>query len=325
MLGRKGESMGGVEVLIRGARVVDGTGNPWFYGDVALAGDRVLDVAPAGSIPVEGVREVVDATGLVVCPGFIDIQSHSIVPLMIDGRCLSKITQGVTTEIMGEAWTPAPFGGRIAAPFSANLFGERLEEWQRRARGWSRFRDWLDAMAEHGVSPNIGSFLGGGTLRSYAKGMEMGPADASELATMRRVMDEAMADGAFGVAYALIYPPDTYAGTDELVEVCKVVARHGGVYITHIRSEADALLEGLDEAIAIGRRAGVAVEIYHLKAAGRRNWDKGPAAIARIEAARAAGLDVTADMYPYVAGGTGLSSVLPPWLAEGGRFFDNLR
>jgi dihydroorotase/N-acyl-D-amino-acid deacylase len=244
---------------------------------------------------------------------------------MRDGRSLSKITQGVTTEIMGEAWTPAPFGGQIDDPFTNALFEQDITGWAERAREWRRFHDWLEAMASHGVSPNIGSFLGGGTLRSFAKGMDMGPADAGELATMRRVMDEAMADGAFGVAYALIYPPDTYAGTDELVEVCKVVARHGGVYITHIRSEADALLEGLDEAIEIGRRADVAVEIYHLKAAGRRNWDKGPAAIARIEAARASGLDVTADMYPYVAGGTGLSSVLPPWLAEGGRFFDNLR
>jgi N-acyl-D-amino-acid deacylase len=314
-----------IGTLIRGARVVDGTGNPWFYGDVAIAGDRILDIAPPGSIPAEGTAEVVDAAGLVVCPGFIDIQSHSIVPLMLDGRCLSKITQGVTTEIMGEAWTPAPFGGRIASPFSANLFGERLDEWIERARGWGRFRDWLDAMIDHGVSPNVGSFLGGGTLRLYGKGMEMGPANADELATMRRVTDEAMADGAFGVAYALIYPPDAYAGTDEIVEVCKVVARHGGVYITHLRSEADGLLEGLDEAIDIGRRAGVAVEVYHLKAAGRRNWAKGPEAIARIEAARAAGLDITADMYPYVAGGTGLSSVLPPWLAEGGRFYDNLR
>ncbi len=313
------------DVLIRGARIIDGTGNPWQYGDVALAGDRIAAITPPGQLAAGSASEVVEATGLVVCPGFIDIQSHSIVPLMLDGRCLSKITQGVTTEIMGEAWTPAPFGGRISSPFVANLFGEQLDDWQRRARGWTRFRDWLDAMIEHGVSPNIGSFLGGGTLRAYAKGMERGPANDEELATLRRVMDEAMTDGAFGVAYALIYPPDTYVGTDELVEVCKVVARHGGVYITHLRSEADGLLEGIDEAIEIGRRTGVAVEIYHLKAAGKRNWAKGPEVIARIAAARASGLDVTADMYPYVAGGTGLSSVLPPWLAEGGRFYENLR
>ena len=313
------------DVLIRGARIVDGTGNPWRYGDLALAEGRIAALTPPGQLPAEAAREVVDATGHVACPGFIDIQSHSIVPLMLDGRCLSKITQGVTTEIMGEAWTPAPFGGRLTAPFANNLFGERLADWEARARGWSRFRDWLEATVERGVSPNIGSFLGGGTLRQYGKGMDLGPANADELATMRRVMDEALTDGAFGVAYALIYPPDTYADTKELVAICEVVARRGGLYITHVRSEADGLLEGIDEAIAIGRRTGVATEIYHLKAAGRRNWAKGPDVIARIAAARAAGLDVTADMYPYTAGGTGLSSVLPPWLAEGGRFYERLR
>jgi dihydroorotase/N-acyl-D-amino-acid deacylase len=314
-----------VDVLIRGARVVDGTGNPWIYGDVLLSGDRVLGVAPAGSVAAENAAEVVDATGMVVCPGFIDIQSHSIMPLMVDGRCLSKITQGVTTEIMGEAWTPAPYGGRITRLNPLLGYPDRLGEWQDRVRAWTRFGHWLDAMVEHGVSPNVGSFLGGGTLRQYARAMDAGPSNADELATMRRVMDESMEDGAFGVAYALIYPPDAYVDTGELVEICKVVARHRGVYITHLRSEADAFIEGLDEAFDIGRRSGAAVEVYHLKAAGRRNWGKAEQAIARIESARASGLDVTADMYPYVAGGTGLSSVLPPWLAEGGKFYDNLR
>ncbi len=314
-----------IEVLIRGAQVIDGTGNPWFHGDVALACDRVLDVAPAGHLPADGAREVVDAAGMVVCPGFIDIQSHSIIPLMVDGRCLSKITQGVTTEIMGEVWTPAPFGGRIDSPFAHSPFSDRLPEWDERARGWRRFRDWLDAMIERGVSPNIGSFLAGGTLRRYAKDMEPGAATADELTVMRRVAAEAMADGAFGVSYALIYPPEAYVETDEIVEVCKTVAEHGGVYITHIRSEGERLLEGIDEALAIGRRAGLPVEIYHLKAAGRSNWHKMPQVIAAIDAARADGLDVTADMYPYVASGTGLSSVLPAWVAAEGKFFDNLR
>jgi N-acyl-D-amino-acid deacylase len=314
-----------IDVLIRGARVIDGTGNPWLYGDVLLSGDRVLGVAPAGSVAAENAAEVVDATGLVVCPGFIDIQSHSIMPLMVDGRCLSKITQGVTTEIMGEAWTPAPYGGRISRLNPLLGYPDRLAEWQERARNWTRFGQWLDAMVEHGVSPNVGSFLGGGTLRQYGRGMDAGPSSADELAVMRRVMAESMEDGAFGVAYALIYPPDAYVNTDELVDICTVVARHRGVYITHLRSEADGFIEGLDEAFEIGRRSGAAVEVYHLKAAGRRNWGKAGDAIARIDAARASGLDVTADMYPYVAGGTGLSSVLPPWLAEGGKFYDNLR
>ena len=313
------------DVLIRGARVVDGTGNPWFYGDVALVGERVAAIAPAGRLPADDVGEVVEAAGHVVCPGFIDIQSHSILPLMRDAKCLSKITQGVTTEIMGEAWTPAPFGGQIPAPMRNAIFPAQMTEWEERARDWTRFRHWLEAIIERGVSPNVGSFLGGGTLRQYAKGMAMGEATGDERATMRRVMIEAMEDGAFGVAYALIYPPDAYVGTDEIVEVCAAMAPYGGVYITHLRSEADQFLEGMAEALEIGRRAGVPVEVYHLKAAGRDNWHKMPAAIAMINDARAAGQDVTSDMYPYIAGGTGLSSVLPPWAAAEGRLYDNLR
>ena len=321
-------SVGELDVLIRGARVVDGTGNPWSYGDVAIAGPRIAAIAPAGRLPVESAREVVDATGLVVCPGFIDIQSHSIIPLMRDPTCLSKVTQGVTTEIMGELWTPAPFGGRIAHPFDSTLagaLGAPPPEWRQQAREWRRFRDWLETVADRGVSPNIGSFLAGGTLRRYARGMAMGPATADELATMRRVVAEAMADGAFGVSYALIYPPESYVGTDEIVEVCREVARHGGLYITHMRSEGDQLLEALEETLEIGRRAGLPVEIYHLKATGPQNWAKMAEVIARIDAARTAGLDVTADMYPYVASGTGLSAVLPGWAAAEGRLYDNLR
>ena len=200
--------MSGIDVLIRGGKIVDGTGNPWFYGDVALRGDRVAEIAPIGRIPPDRAHDVVHAEGMVVCPGFIDIQSHSILPLMIDGRCLSKIMQGVTTEIMGEAWTPAPVGGKIRDPLADNVLTQRIPQWQERARTWSRFRDWLEAMITHGVSPNVGSFLGGGTLREYAKGMEMGPPSDDELATMREVTREAMEDGAFGVSYALIYPPD---------------------------------------------------------------------------------------------------------------------
>ena len=313
-----------IDVLIRGAKVVDGSGNPWFYGDVAMSGDRIVDIAPPGSIPVESAGDVVDASGMVVCPGFIDIQSHSIIPLMVDGRCLSKITQGVTTEIMGEAWTPAPVGGRNTAQLRHSPYAD-LSEWREQAKGWTRFHQWLEAMENSGVSPNVGSFLGGGTLRQYGRGMDMGAANADELETMRRVMAEAMEDGAFGVSYALIYPPDSYVDTDEIVEVCKVVARYGGVYITHLRSEADALLEALDEAIEIGERSGAAVEVYHLKAIGKRNWHKIPSVLARINEARAAGIDVTADQYPYVGSGTGLSSVLPPWAHAGGKFYDNLR
>jgi N-acyl-D-amino-acid deacylase len=317
-------SAASIDLLITGGMIVDGTGNPWFYGDVAIAGDTIVDVRPAGRIDRSNAREVVDASGMVVCPGFIDIQSHSIVPLMIDGRCLSKITQGVTTEIMGEAWTPAPFGGRIPEPIASGSIVEGHAEWAERARNWTRFRDWLEAMVDRGVSPNIGSFLGGGTLRRYAKDMDMGPADADELATMKRVMRESMEDGAFGVSFALIYPPDAYMEIDEIVAICEVVAESGGVYITHVRSEANQLIEGIEEAIEIGRRSGASVEIYHLKAAGKDNWHKMPRVIEMVNEARADGLDVTVDMYPYVASGTGLSSCLPPWAAAGNKLFENL-
>jgi dihydroorotase/N-acyl-D-amino-acid deacylase len=313
-----------IDILITGGRIIDGTGNPWRYGDVAIQGDRIVDVAPPAQIRPEQAREVVDAHGMVVCPGFIDIQSHSILTLMRDGRSLSKITQGVTTEIMGEAWTPAPFGGQIDDPLGNALVVQDATAWAERAREWRRFGDWLAALATHGVAPNIGSFLGGGTLRQYACGMRMGRATPDELATMRRVMAEAMDDGAFGVAYALIYPPDSFADTDEIVAVCEVVAEHCGVYITHVRSEAEQLVEAIGEAITIGKRANLPVEIYHLKAAGRPNWHLMPAAIAAIEEARATGVDVTADMYPYAASGTGLSALLPPWADADGRLYQNL-
>ena len=198
------------------------------------------------------------------------------------------------------------------------------EEWHEKIRGWTRFGDWLQAVADAGVSPNIGSFLGGGTLRHVGKGMEMGRPTADELELMRRAMAEAMEDGAFGVSYALIYPPDSYTDTDELIEICKVVSRYNGLYITHMRSEGAQLFEGLEEALTIGRRADLPVEIYHLKASGAANWHKMPSTIARIEEARAHGLDVTADMYPYAASGTGLSSLLPTWTAADGNFFENL-
>ena len=313
------------DTLLTGGRIVDGSGNPWFRGDVALAGDRVVAIAAPGAIPTEQVRAVVDVADAVICPGFIDIQSHSIYPLMVDGRCVSKITQGITTEIMGEAWTPAPVGGRNPGGLLTSVYGEPVERWVERSRGWTRFAHWLEAFEEAGVSPNIGSYLGGGTLRRCAMDMDMNPSSGKQRATMRRVMAEAMEDGAFGVSYALIYPPDCYADVDEIVDVCEVVGRYDGTYITHLRSEAGEIFSALDEAFEIGVRAAVPVEIYHLKAAGRDNWDKMPRVIERIDAARTGGLDVTADMYPYAASGTGLTSVLPPWAMAGGRLYENLQ
>jgi N-acyl-D-aspartate/D-glutamate deacylase len=317
--------MANYDLLITGGRVVDGTGNPWFYGDVAIQGERIAAVTRPGEIARDQVAQVVEATGMVVCPGFIDILSHSIVPLMVDARCLSKITQGVTTEIMGEDATPAPCGGHEdQAGFTRAVMLQLAPEWKEEIPTWTHFRDWLEAMVDRGVSPNIGSFLGGGTVRKIAMGMELGAANADQLAVMRRVTAKAMEEGAFGISYALIYPPSAYVPTAELIEVCKVVASYNGIYITHVRSEADGLEAGYAEALEIGRTANLPVHTYHLKAAGRRNWHKMAALIATINQARDAGQDITCDMYPYVGAGTGLTSVLPPWSAAGGKLYENL-
>lgn len=312
------------DVVISGGRVVDGTGSAWFYGDLAIEGDRIARITPGGMLKDAPARERIDATGLVVAPGFIDIQSHSRGAFLFgDGRVVSKVTQGITTEIMGEGSTNAPLNPAMAGDLS------RLPP-ERRAvvesfMGPHGFSAWLEAMERNGVSPNIGSFVGASTIRQYVKGMSLGPASPAELDTMRALVRRAMEDGAFGIASALIYPPGNFASTDELVELARAMAPYGGVYITHMRSEADRLLEAIDEAIEIGRRAGVPVEIYHLKAAGQRNWHKAAQAIAKIDSARAAGIDVQANMYPYVAGSTGLSACLPPWASADGKLLENLR
>ncbi|MCB0044428.1 MAG: D-aminoacylase [Caldilineaceae bacterium] len=314
------------DLLIRNGKVVDGSGNLWFYGDVLVQGDRIAAVTPVGQEPSSAAKTVVDATDHVIAPGFIDIQSHSILPLMVDGRSVSKLLQGVTTEIMGEGWTPAPVIGRNTDPLDDVYFSLDIgDAWRSRIYAWYRFRDWLDAMVEHGVSPNVGSFLGGGTLRTIGKGLEMGRPNDAELALMQQTMAAAMQEGAFGVSYALIYPPDVYTDTDELAAICEVVAAHRGVYITHIRDEGDRLEEAMDEAIELGRRTGVAVEVYHLKASGAHNWHKMPGVIEQISQARRTGVDITADMYPYAASGTGLSAVLPPWAMAEGKLYENLR
>ncbi len=310
-------------VLIQNAKVIDGTGNPWFYGDVAIQGEKIATITPPHQIDPKNSAEIINAAGMVVCPGFIDIQSHSIAPLMVDGRSVSKITQGVTTEIMGEGWTPAPFGGKIASPMMA-LFANPNPEWAERAKTWIHFRDWLEAMAGQGVSPNIGSFLGGWTLRQYAMGFDIGPPSSEELKLMQRLTADAMEGGAFGVARALIYPPDSFTELDELIAISKVVHKHQGIYITHMRSESNNIENALEETFEIGRQADIPIEIYHLKAAGKNNWHKMPQIIDAIQAARASGLDVTAGMYPYRAGGSSLASVLPPWVTAKGIFWENL-
>lgn len=305
------------DLVISNGRVVDGTGNAWFYGDIAVKGDRIARITPAGHLKAAAAKQRIDASGHVVSPGFIDIQSHSRFAFLGgDGRVVSKVTQGVTTEIMGEGSTNAP------ANEKTRTLDRALSEFAFTGpRGFDR---WLRAMERHGASVNFGSFIGSGTLRAYAKGMATGEPTEAELNLMREAVRNAMKDGAFGIASALIYPPNNYSSTNELIETSKAMAPYGGVYITHMRSEADRLLEAIDEAIEIGRKGGVPVEIYHLKAAGKRNWSKMLNAIAKIEAARRNGQDVGADMYPYVAGGTGLTACLPPWSQADGKLFDNL-
>ncbi len=314
------------DLIISGGRIVDGTGNPWFYGDVAVQGGQIARLTPPGRLANSGARQRVDARGMVVSPGFIDIQAQSVGPFTVgDGRVVSMVTQGITTAIMGEGDSPAPINDKILAVMAASSAKDFIAKIPAAMRGAHGFSGWLETMESHGMSQNAGSFLGAGTVRVYAKGEAIGPATAAELDTMRAVVRNAMEDGAFGVGSALIYPPGNFASTEELIEQAKAMAPYGGVYITHMRSESDRLLEAIEEAFRIGREGGVPVEIYHFKAEGSRNWSKIPAAIAKIDSARAAGADVGADMYLYTAGGTSLASCAPPWAAADGKLLANLK
>ncbi len=292
------------DVVILDGRIVDGSGNAWYRGDLAVKGDTIARITPAGQLRDAQARRKVDASGLVVAPGFIDIQGHSRVELLEgDGRLVGKVTQGVTTEILGEGESNAP---------------------SKRFDGTHGFDAWLKAMKRHGGSVNFGSFLGSQTVRSHVKGMKRGEPSKGEMEAMKKIVRDAMKDGAFGLASALIYPPDTFVSTDDLIALSREMAPLGGVYITHMRSEADQLLEAIDEAIRIGKEGGVPVEIYHLKAAGRRNWDKARLAVEKIAEARARGLDIGANMYPYTAAGTGLTACLPPAASADGKLLENL-
>lgn len=310
------------DVVIENGRVVDGTGAAWYYGDVALRGDRIAAIGPRGAFRAARAAQRVDATGHVVAPGFIDIQAHSIGHYMMgDGRAISMVTQGITTAIHGEGSSLGPVNDKILAAETDTAARRVLSQFS----GANGFGTWLEYMVGRGASQNIGSFLGDGTVRVYAKGEEAGPLTAAERDTMKAMVARAMEDGAFGIASALIYPPNTYASTEELIEGARAMAPYGGVYITHMRSEGDKFLEAIDEAMRIGREGGVPVEIYHLKASGPRNWPKMPVAIAKIDSARAAGQDVQANMYLYPAGGNSFASCIPPKYAAGGRLLENLQ
>lgn len=317
---------GAYDVVIENGKVVDGSGNPYFYGDVAIRGDRIAAVAPRGALRTATARQRVDARGHVVAPGFIDIQAHSWeAVLWRDGRLVSKVTQGVTSEILGEATTPAPSNDNLEALEDIAGMAPRRADLQRSFRGPRGFDAWLRAIEANGNSVNVGSYLGATTVRAYAMGQAPGIPDAARIDTMRRVVADAMRDGAFGISSALIYPPGSYAGTGELVEMAKAMAPFHGSYITHMRSEDDSLFEAIDEALRIAREGGVRLDIYHLKASNRRNWPKSPGMMMKIDSARAAGVDVAGTMYPYPFSGNNLGECFPDWASENGKLFDNLR
>jgi dihydroorotase/N-acyl-D-amino-acid deacylase len=314
------------DVVIENGRLVDGTGNPWMWGDVGIRGDRIVAVTPRGALREASARQRVDARGHVVAPGFIDIQNHSWDAVLFkDGRVLSMVTQGVSSVILGEATTPAPTNDKVDELLELSQMEPRQAELQRSFRGEHGFGHWIDAIGRHPNSVNAGSYLGAATVRAYAAGQAAGPATPAQLDTMRAVVRNAMRDGAFGISSALIYPPGSYAGTAELIEMAKAMAPYHGGYITHMRSEDDSLFEAMDEAFRIAREGGVQLDIYHLKASTKRNWSKAAGAVAKIDSARAAGLDVGATMYPYPYSGNNLGECIPDWAAENGKLFDNLR
>src|SRR5215469_5258373 len=297
------------DVLITHAQIVDGTGAPWFYGDLAISGDRI---AAMGNLRGAQAKQTFHASGLVVAPGFIDVQGQSEFNILVDGRAASKITQGVTTEITGEGTSIAPANDRV------------LEEFRAQAAKYHVDLDWhsLDEYFRHferaRPAINLGTFVGAGGLRNYVIGKDNRPATATELDQMRELVAQAMQQGAFGLSTALQYVPDTFASTDEIVELAKVARRYGGVYFTHQRSEADQIFESLDEVFSIAQRASISTTIWHLKLAYSENWGKMPEVLQRIEAARARGIDVAASVYPYTRGSNSLIACFPSWVAEGG-------
>jgi N-acyl-D-amino-acid deacylase len=298
------------DLVIKGGTVYDGTGGAPVAADVVIVGDRIARVGPADSV-TEEADQVVDATGLAVAPGFVNVLSHAYVSVLQDGRSLADLKQGVTTEIFGEGSSMGPW-----TPEMRDRFVERLDD--DLDVPWTRLSEYLAHVEKRGSAQNVASFIGATTMRVYGVGYENRRATEAELDIMRGLVAEEMADGALGIASALIYAPAFFADTEELIALCAATAPYDGKYISHMRSEGEALLESLDELLRISREAGVPAEVYHLKAVGRDNWPKMDQAIARIEAARDRGEPITADMYLYTAGGTSLSATIPPWFHDGG-------
>jgi len=298
------------DVLIRNGTIYDGGGKPPVVGDVAIRGDKI---AAVGKLKGARGKVEVDAKGMAVAPGFINMLSWATESLIADPRSMADIKQGVTLEVFGEGWSMGPLNEAMKKEAEAQQgdFKYKIE--------WSTLKEYLDYLVQRGISPNVASFVGATTVRIHEVGFADRPPTKEELDRMKALVRQAMREGALGVGSSLIYPPAFYAKTDELIELCKVAAEYDGMYISHMRSEGNRFLEALDELISIAHEAKIPAEVYHLKAAGKQNWNKLDAAIAKIEAARKQGLKITADMYTYTAGSTGLSATMPPWVQEGGH------
>jgi N-acyl-D-amino-acid deacylase len=296
-------------VLSRG-RVVDGTGAPWFVADVGVIGDRI---AAVGDLASATARRRIDATDLVVAPGFIDMLGQSEYTVLVDPRAASKITQGITTEITGE--------GNAIAPLTARMIADSQETWKHYGvtPDWTTLAGYWQAFERARPAINLGTFVGAGGVREAVVGNDDRPATAAELEAMERLVAEAMQDGAFGLSTSLIYVPGRFASTEEIIALARVAARYGGSYITHQRDEGDGIDASLDEVFRVAREAQLPAQIYHLKTAGAANFGRMPAVLARLEAARAEGLDVSADQYPWTASANNLDASLPAWVREGGR------
>jgi len=301
------------DVLITSGRIVDGTGAPWFQGDIGITGDRITAIGKLSGTAAATAATTIDASNLIVAPGFIDLLGQSEFNHLVDGRAASKILQGVTTEVTGEGSSIAPVNDRMiqeAAP-NAKHFGV--------AQDWRTLADYFKRIEERSrTTVNVATFVGAGGIRNYVIGKDDRPATAAELEEMKRLVAQAMEQGALGLSTSLQYVPDRFASTDEIVELAKVAARYGGVYFTHQRSESVRIFESLDEVFAISERASIPAEVWHLKTAYKASFGKMPEVLQRIEAARARGLDVTANQYPYTRASNGLDSCLPLWVREGG-------
>jgi N-acyl-D-amino-acid deacylase len=296
------------DVLIKGGMVYDGTGQTPRRADVGIRGDRIVAI---GDLQRASAKSVIDATGLAVTPGFINMLSHSEVSLIADGHSMGELKQGVTTQIFGES---------SMGPLTDEMKKRRVDQQGdiKYDIAWTTLAEYLAYLEKRGVSQNFASFIGAATVREYVIGLEDKPPTPEQLDKMRELVRQEMEAGALGVTTALIYPPATFARTDELIELSKVAAKYNGKYIAHIRSEANQLTEAVEETIRISRQAGLPAEIYHLKASGQENWPKLDRVIAMIEEARRQGLKITADMYTYTAGATGLNACMPPWVYDGG-------